>query len=88
MVEDVSITTEAVQKLVIDRKDLDSMDGKRILIVDDVISTGSLHALENACKQEQGHGCGARLCWRKATRQTVRISFIWSRCPCFSNSPV
>lgn len=38
--EDVSITTEAVQKLVIDRKDLDSMDGKRILIVDDVISTG------------------------------------------------
>ncbi len=47
VVEDVSITTEAVQKLVIDRKDLDSMDGKRILIVDDVISTGgSLHALE------------------------------------------
>lgn len=55
MVEDVSITTEAVQKLVIDRKDLDSMDGKRILIVDDVISTGgSLHALETLVNKSKG----------------------------------
>lgn len=47
IVEDKSITTESVQRLVIDKKDLDLMDGKRILIVDDVISTGgSLHALE------------------------------------------
>ena len=45
--EDQSITTSARQKLVIDRKDLDAMNGKRVLIVDDVISTGgSLHALE------------------------------------------
>ena len=55
VVEDVSITTEAVQKLVIDRKDLDSMDGKRILIVDDVISTGgSLHALETLVNKSKG----------------------------------
>ena len=47
VVEDQSITTSARQKLVIDRKDLDAMNGKRVLIVDDVISTGgSLHALE------------------------------------------
>lgn len=47
IVEDKSITTEATQRLVIDRKDLDGMNGKRVLIVDDVISTGgSLHALE------------------------------------------
>lgn len=47
IVEDKSITTEAVQKLVIDQKDLDDMAGKRVVIVDDVISTGgSLHALE------------------------------------------
>lgn len=47
IVEDQSITTAAKQTLVIDKKDLDSMNGKRILIVDDVISSGgSLHALE------------------------------------------
>ena len=47
LVEDQSITTAAKQTLVIDKKDLDSMNGKRILIVDDVISSGgSLHALE------------------------------------------
>ncbi len=54
-VEDKSITTEAVQRLVIDRKDLEMMDGKRVLIVDDVISTGgSLHALETLVKQSKG----------------------------------
>lgn len=42
-----SITTENEQKLYLDHKDLDMMRGKRILIVDDVISTGrSLQALE------------------------------------------
>ncbi len=47
VVEDQSITTAARQTLVLDKKDLDFMDGKRLLIVDDVISTGgSLHALE------------------------------------------
>lgn len=55
IVEDVSITTQAVQKLVIDQKDLDSMDGKRILIVDDVISTGgSLHALDTLAGRSKG----------------------------------
>lgn len=55
IVEDKSITTEAQQRLVIDKKDLDSMDGKRILIVDDVISTGgSLHALETLVGHSKG----------------------------------
>ncbi|MDR1131878.1 MAG: adenine phosphoribosyltransferase [Oscillospiraceae bacterium] len=46
-VEVKSITTERVQKLVLDRADADAMRGKRILIVDDVISTGeSLKAVE------------------------------------------
>ena len=46
-IEDQSITTAAKQVLVIDQSDIDAMNGKRILVVDDVISTGgSLHALE------------------------------------------
>ena len=55
VVEDRSITTEAVQRLVIDKKDLAATDGKRILIVDDVISTGgSLHALETLAAKSSG----------------------------------
>lgn len=55
IVEDRSITTQAVQTLVIDRKELDMMAGKRILIVDDVISTGgSLHALEALVAKSEG----------------------------------
>lgn len=42
-----SITTEGEQKLYLDTADAELMKGKRILIVDDVISTGeSLRALE------------------------------------------
>lgn len=59
IVEDRSITTQAQQRLVIDQKDLDAMDGKRILIVDDVISTGgSLHALETLVGHSRGQIVG------------------------------
>ena len=55
IVEDQSITTASKQTLVIDKKDLDAMDGKRILIVDDVISSGgSLHALEALVSRSKG----------------------------------
>lgn len=54
-VEDQSITTAGKQTLVIDKKDLDYMNGKRILVVDDVISTGgSLHALDALAARSSG----------------------------------
>ena len=54
-----SITTEKVQKLYLDKADAEMMKGKRILIVDDVISTGeSLYALEQLVKQAGGEICG------------------------------
>lgn len=44
----VSITTAQPQKLYLDLADAELMRGKRILIVDDVISTGeSIHAVES-----------------------------------------
>ena len=50
-----SITTAKEQKLYLDGADAALMKGKRILIVDDVISTGeSLHALEELVKTAGG----------------------------------
>ncbi len=58
-VEVKSITTSAVQKLYLDGNDAAMMRGKRVLIVDDVISTGeSLHALEELVKEAGGEIVG------------------------------
>lgn len=54
-----SITTEKDQKLYLDKADADAMNGKRVLIVDDVISTGeSLAALEQLVNAAGGIICG------------------------------
>ena len=54
-----SITTEAEQHLYLSGDDAAAMRGKRILIVDDVISTGeSLKALEHLVEQTGGIICG------------------------------
>ena len=54
-----SITTAKEQKLYLDTADAELMKGKRILIVDDVISTGeSLKALENLVEKAGGIICG------------------------------
>ena len=50
-----SITTSNAQTLYIDGDDAEYMKGKRVLIVDDVISTGgSLASLENLVRQSGG----------------------------------
>ena len=54
-----SITTAKEQKLYLDGADAALMKGKRILIVDDVISTGeSLKALEALVEKAGGNICG------------------------------
>ena len=54
-----SITTAREQHLYLDGADAELMKGKRILIVDDVISTGeSLHALEALVEKAGGQICG------------------------------
>jgi len=50
-----SITTEGVQTLIIDTADAEAIRGKRVVIVDDVISTGeSLRATEELVNQAGG----------------------------------
>ncbi|MBE6703031.1 MAG: adenine phosphoribosyltransferase [Ruminococcaceae bacterium] len=54
-----SITTAREQKLYLDTADAALMKGKRILIVDDVISTGeSLRAVEELVREAGGEICG------------------------------
>ena len=54
-----SITTEKEQKLYLDTAEAELMKGKRVLIVDDVISTGeSLKAIETLVNQAGGIICG------------------------------
>ena len=54
-----SITTAKEQKLYLDVADAELMKGKKILIVDDVISTGeSLKALEALIEKAGGEICG------------------------------
>ena len=54
-----SITTTGVQKLYLTEEDASLMKGRRVLIVDDVISTGkSLEALEKLVEKAGGIICG------------------------------
>ena len=57
--EVTSITTAKKQMLYIDSEDVALMKGKRVLIIDDVISTGeSLRAVEKLVKQSGGRVAG------------------------------
>ena len=54
-----SITTDHVQKLYIDKFDVERLKGKRVLLVDDVVSTGeSIEALEKLVEAAGGNVIG------------------------------
>ena len=82
-----SITTEKEQKLYLDTADAELMRGKRVLIVDDVISTGeSLYALEQLVKQAGGEICG-RMAILAEGDATEREDLIYlEKLPLFNNN--
>ena len=66
-----SITTEKEQTLYLDTADAELMKGKKILIVDDVISTGeSLRALEILVEEAGGIVCGRMAVLAEGDAQT------------------
>ena len=55
-----SITTDHIQMLCIGQREIDMLKGKRVLLVDDVISTGeSLKSMENLVNRAGGNIVGA-----------------------------
>ena len=76
-VEDESITTEGKQKLYLSESDVNLIRGKRVLLVDDVISTGgSMKALRELAEKAGAEViCQVRF-WRKVKRLGGMILFI------------
>ena len=84
-VEVKSITTAAVQKLYLSGEDAELMRGKRILIVDDVISTGeSLRALEELVAQAGGIVCGKMAILAEGDAQTREDLIYLEKLPVFN----
>ncbi len=84
-VEVKSITTAAVQKLYLDGADAALMRGKRILIVDDVISTGeSLRALEELVTKAGGEICGRMAILAEGDAQTRQDLIYLEKLPVFN----
>ena len=80
-----SITTAKVQKLYLDGADAKLTKGKRILIVDDVISTGeSLKALEALVEQAGGIICGRMAILAEGDAQKRRDLIYLEKLPLFN----
>ena len=80
-----SITTDAEQHLYLDKAAADRMKGKRILIVDDVISTGqSLAALETLVKAAGGEVCGRMAILAEGDAQTREDIVYLEKLPVFN----
>ncbi|NLL63563.1 MAG: adenine phosphoribosyltransferase [Ruminococcaceae bacterium] len=71
-----SITTDRDQQLFLDKVEADKMNGKRVLIVDDVVSTGeSLKAVKVLCEKAGANivGCATILAEGDAAKRTDLI---------------
>ena len=80
-----SITTAKEQHLYLDTADAALMKGKRILIVDDVISTGeSLRALEVLVEQAGGEICGRMAILAEGDAQKRHDLICLGRLPLFN----
>ena len=80
-----SITTDAEQHLYLDGKDAEKMRGKKILIVDDVISTGeSLRALEVLVEKAGGIICGRMAILAEGDAQTRPDLIYLEKLPVFN----
>lgn len=81
-----SITTAAQQTLYLDGKEAASMRGKRVLIVDDVISTGeSLAALETLVHEAEGEIVGKMAVLAEGDSQRREDITFLERLPLFNN---
>lgn len=80
-----SITTAAEQNLYLDSAEAERMKGKRILIVDDVISTGeSLKALEQLVAEVGGVICGKMAVLAEGDAQTRPDLIYLEKLPIFN----
>ena len=81
-----SITTAATQKLYLDKADAELMRGKRILVVDDVISTGeSLNAIETLVKEAGGIVCGRMAILAEGDAQKRKDLIYLEKLPLFNS---
>ena len=79
--ETLSITTGEPQMLYLDEKDIDLVRGKRVAIVDDVISTGStLQAMQLLVQKANAKVAPKQRSSLKANAPSGRISFRWDIC--------
>ena len=80
-----SITTMGVQRLVLDAEDAKAISGKRMLIVDDVISTGeSLHAVETLVEKAGGIVAGRMAVLAEGDAQNRDDIIVLAPLPLFS----
>ena len=80
-----SITTAKEQKLYLDTADAVLMKGKKILLIDDVISTGeSLHALEELVRETGGEICGKMCILAEGEAQTREDITYLEKLPLFN----
>ena len=89
VIEDESITTAGKQTLVIDKKDITSMDGKRILIVDDVISHRRFPSMRWRRWRPAAPAVwwAAVPLWQRAMQPVAPTFSSWHLCRCFSINP-